>query len=167
MKPVIIYADGACIGNPGPGGYGVVLLYGQRQKELAEGFRLTTNNRMEIRGCLAGLQALKEPCDVTIHSDSQYVVNTMTKSWAVSWRRNGWKRKDKSGIWQQALNADLWEQMLQLCAHHRVAFNWVRGHSGNEGNERCDELARAAAIAANLAIDAGYERDGRGERLLI
>src|SRR5438105_1219131 len=97
LKSVVIYTDGACIGNPGPGGYGVVLIHGERRKELSAGFRLTTNNRMEILGCIAGLQTLKEPCEVKIYSDSKYVVNTMTKSWALRWRTLGWKRKDETG----------------------------------------------------------------------
>jgi ribonuclease HI len=143
--------------NPGPGGYGVVLIHGSQRKELAAGFRLTTNNRMEILGCIAGLQTLREPCDVTIYSDSRYVVNTMTKSWALRWRKHGWKRKDRNGEWKDALNADLWAQVLDLCDRHLVTFNWVRGHSGNEGNECCDQLARAAAASGRLAIDFAYE----------
>src|SRR5215471_14030749 len=114
-KEVVIYTDGACIGNPGPGGYGVVMNYREYRKELSAGFRLTTNNRMEILGCVAALSALKEPCCVTLYSDSQYVVNTMTKSWALNWKRRGWKRKDKGGELVDALNVDLWQQMLELC----------------------------------------------------
>jgi ribonuclease HI len=156
-KEVVIYTDGACIGNPGPGGYGVVMNYREHRKELSAGFRLTTNNRMEILGCVAALSALKEPCRVTLYSDSQYVVNTMTKSWALNWKRRDWKRKDKRGDLVDALNVDLWQQMLELCDKHTVQFKWVRGHNGNEGNERCDELARAAAAAKMLGIDAAYE----------
>jgi ribonuclease HI len=162
LKNVVIYADGACLGNPGPGGYGVLLMYGGATKELAKGFRLTTNNRMEILGCLAGLQALKEPCTVTIHSDSRYVVDTMMKSWAVNWRRNGWRRKS-DGTWKPAVNADLWAPMLEICEIHRVEFNWVRGHAGNAGNERCDELARMAALSGQLDIDLAYEEIGAGQ----
>jgi ribonuclease HI len=161
LKEVTIYADGACIGNPGPGGYGVIIAYGERRKELSAGFRLTTNNRMEILGCIAGLSALKERCDVTVYSDSRYVVNTMTKSWAIRWRRNQWKRKDGDGEMKDALNKDLWIQMLELCDKHRVQFKWIRGHSGNEGNERCDELARTAASAGSLGIDTAYENPTR------
>jgi ribonuclease HI len=157
LKHVVIYTDGACTGNPGPGGYGVVLIHGMQRKELSAGFRLTTNNRMEILGCIAGLQALREPCQVTIYSDSSYVVNTMTKSWALRWRKHGWKRRERNGEWKDALNPDLWAQMLDLCDRHCVLFQWVRGHSGNEGNERCDRLARAAAAATRLGIDAAYE----------
>jgi ribonuclease HI len=157
LKRVVIYTDGACTGNPGPGGYGVVLIHGEQRKELFAGFRLTTNNRMEILGCIAGLKGLKEPCEVTIYSDSRYVVNTMTKSWALRWRKHDWKRKDGNGEWKDALNSDLWAQMLDLCDRHWVSFKWVRGHSGNEGNERCDQLARAAAASGRLGIDAAYE----------
>jgi ribonuclease HI len=156
-KGIVIYADGACIGNPGPGGYGVVLLYGDHRKEFSAGFRLTTNNRMEILACIIGLRALKEPCEVTLYSDSKYVVNTMSKSWALRWRRLGWKRKAENGELRDALNADLWAQMLDLCEKHRVQFVWVRGHSGNKENERCDELARTAAASRNLGVDTGYE----------
>src|SRR5215470_16158761 len=106
MKRVVIYTDGACVGNPGPGGYGVVLIHGERRKELSGGFRMTTNNRMEILACVAGLQALKEPCEVTIYSDSQYVVNAMTKAWALNWKKRGWKRTEKNGELKGALNAD-------------------------------------------------------------
>jgi ribonuclease HI len=155
MKQVIIYTDGACSGNPGPGGYGVLLQYGSVSRELSAGYRRTTNNRMEILGCIAGLQALKERCEVLIYSDSSYVVNAMTQSWAVRWRENGWKRREK-GQWKEALNADLWLLMLELCEKHVVTFQWVRGHNGNRGNERCDELARQAA-AAGMLVDEGYE----------
>jgi len=157
LKQVVIYTDGACTGNPGPGGYGVVLIHGEHRKELSAGFRLTTNNRMEILGCIAALQELKKPCEVTIYSDSRYVVNTMTKSWALRWRKDGWKRKDGNGEWKDALNSDLWAQILDLCDRHRVSFEWVRGHCGNQGNERCDQLARGAAASGRLGIDAAYE----------
>ena len=157
LKQVFIYADGACMGNPGPGGYGVVILHGGERRELSAGFRLTTNNRMEILGCIAGLRALKECCDVTIYSDSKYVVNTMTKSWALRWRKQGWRRKDENGEFTDVRSPDLWAQMLDLCDKHRVRFSWVRGHSGNDGNERCDQLARTAAAAGMLGIDVIYE----------
>src|SRR5262245_7771472 len=126
---VLIYADGACTGNPGPGGYGVLLIHQNERRELSAGFRLTTNNRMEILGCIAGLQELPHTCDVTIYSDSRYVVNAMTQSWAVRWRKLGWKRRDENGDLKDALNADLWAQMLELCDRHRVTFEWVRGHA--------------------------------------
>src|SRR4029079_7170129 len=118
LKRVEIYTDGACTGNPGPGGYGVVLLHREQKKELSAGYRLTTNNRMEILACIAGLRALKEPCDVVIYSDSKYVVNAMTKSWALRWKSQGWKRKEKNGEFRDALNPDLWTEMLELCDRH-------------------------------------------------
>ena len=157
MKDVTIYTDGACIGNPGPGGYGVVMSYGEHQKEMSAGFRLTTNNRMEILGCVVALSALKEPCRVTLYSDSQYVVNAMTKSWATNWKKRGWKRME-NGRLKDALNSDLWQQMLDLCDQHEVRFEWVRGHNGVEGNERCDVLARTAAGATALQVDLEYEK---------
>ena len=157
---VVIYTDGACTGNPGPGGYGVVIDDGNQLSELSKGFRLTTNNRMEILGCIAGLRALKEPSRVKIYSDSMYVVNAMNQSWAVRWRRNGWKRTDANGEPRDVANRDLWIQVLDLCGKHRVRFEWVRGHDGNEGNERCDRLARAAAASTGLEIDLAYETPG-------
>jgi ribonuclease HI len=155
---VVIYADGACSGNPGPGGYGTVVLEGTTRKELSAGFRRTTNNRMEMLGCIAGLETLTKPSVVTIYSDSSYVVNAMTKGWAAKWRSNGWQRKAENGEFVDALNADLWAQMLELCAFHKVRFEWVRGHSGNKENERCDVLAVAAAASADLGIDRQYEQ---------
>jgi ribonuclease HI len=152
LKHVVIYTDGACIGNPGPGGYGVVMLHDKHRKEFSRGFRLTTNNRMEILACIVGLRALKEPCAVTLYSDSQYVINSMSKGWARRWRKNNWKRDD-----QPVPNADLWRQMLDLCDKHKVRFNWVRGHAGNKENERCDQLARQAALGFDMAIDSVYE----------
>lgn len=152
QKQVILYTDGACLGNPGPGGYGVVLLYGERRKELSGGYRLTTNNRMEILAAIRGLEALKVPCSVTLYSDSQYLVNGITKGWAKRWRANGWKRNSR----EKALNADLWERLLNLCSLHRVTFVWVRGHADIKENERCDILANEAAGQADLEEDHGY-----------
>ena len=152
LKHMVIYTDGACLGNPGPGGYGVVLLHGKDRKEFFRGFRLTTNNRMEMLACIVGLQTLKEPCAVTLYSDSQYVINSMTKGWAKRWKKNKWMRNGEN-----VPNADLWEKMLDLCDRHKVKFNWVRGHSGNKENERCDQLARQAALGLDLAIDSVYE----------
>jgi ribonuclease HI len=152
LKHVVIYTDGACLGNPGPGGYGVVLLHDKHRREFSRGFRLTTNNRMEILACIVGLQALKSPCAVTLYSDSQYVINSMNKGWARRWKKNGWKR-DGGNV----PNADLWEKMLELCDKHKVRFNWVRGHAGNKENERCDQLARQAALGFDMAIDSVYE----------
>ena len=153
QKQITIYTDGACLKNPGLGGYGVVLLYADHRKELSGGFRLTTNNRMEIFAAIAGLESLKEPCEVDLYSDSQYVVNAISKGWAKRWKTKGWMRNDKD----KALNPDLWERLLQLCDRHRVTFHWVRGHSGNVENERCDRLATTAAKGDNLPEDEGYK----------
>ncbi len=154
MKHVTLYTDGGCLHNPGPGGYGVILVYDSNRRELSGGFRLTTNNRMEIYAAIAGLEALKEPCSVTVYSDSQYLVNAMQKGWAHRWRSKGWKRSNK----EKAINPDLWERLLALCEIHRVRFNWLRGHAGHSENERCDELAKAAAQDSRLAVDDGYEK---------
>ncbi|MBI1747732.1 MAG: ribonuclease HI [Acidobacteria bacterium] len=154
-KKVTIYTDGACLGNPGPGGYAAVLLYGDRRRELTGGFQKTTNNRMEIMGAIAGLNALKIRCRVTLYSDSQYLVNAIMLGWAQRWKGNGWKRDRK----HMASNVDLWEQLLELCKKHEVEFKWVRGHAGNTENERCDKLSQQAAQQNNLPLDQGYERD--------
>ncbi len=154
MKHVTLYTDGGCINNPGPGGYGVVLIYDSHRKELSQGYRRTTNNRMEILAAIAGLEALKESCRVTLYSDSQYVVHAMQKGWALRWQANGWKRNAK----EKAINPDLWERLLELCRVHEVKFEWVRGHAGHSENERCDELAKAAARGSELEIDEAYER---------
>jgi ribonuclease HI len=151
-ESVIIYADGACLGNPGPGGYGTVLLFQDKRKELSGGYRRTTNNRMELMAAIAGLEALKAPSKVVLYSDSKYVVDAVEKGWARGWRRNGWRKADK----QMAMNPDLWERLLTACARHDVRFQWVKGHAGNVENERCDALANAAALGQDLAQDAGY-----------
>lgn len=153
LPQVTIYTDGACIKNPGPGGYGVVLLYGEHRKELSGGFRLTTNNRMEILAAIVGLKALKTRCNVIIHSDSRYLVDAIMLGWAERWRANNWKRTKT----EMAINPDLWEQVLQLCAQHQVKLVWVQGHAGNPENERCDQLATRAAQQANLPPDERYE----------
>ncbi len=162
MKQVTIYTDGACIGNPGPGGYGTVLLCDTttpERKELSGGYRWTTNNRMEIMAVLAGLRSLKEPCRVTLYSDSRYVVDAMSKGWAAGWRAKGWRKADKT----PALNPDLWSEMLEISERHQIEYRWVKGHAGNPENERCDELAVTAARGADLARDEIYERgNGRG-----
>ena len=153
LKNVTIYTDGACIGNPGPGGYGVVLLFGDHRRELAGGFRETTNNRMELMAAILGLEALKEKCRVTLYSDSQYVVNGMERGWAKRWRANGWKRNRR----EKAINPDLWERLLTVAEYHEIEFKWVRGHAGIPENERCDELALEAAQVNDLQIDGGYQ----------
>ena len=137
MKKVEIYTDGACSGNPGAGGWGTILVYNGHEKELSGGEANTTNNRMEMMAVIEGLKALKEPCEVVLTSDSQYVCNAITKGWAKSWQKNHWIKSDKS----QAKNADLWEEMLKLLAIHKVNIVWVRGHNGHPYNERCDKLA--------------------------
>jgi len=152
MKEVVIYTDGGCRPNPGPGGYGVVLMFGQHRRELSGGYRKTTNNRMELLAAIHGLEALKERCRVRLFSDSQYVVNGMSKGWALRWRSNGWRRNNK----ESAENPDLWDRLLILCEHHEVQFEWVRGHSGHQENERCDALATASVSQAAL-IDVHYE----------
>lgn len=150
---VVIYTDGSAMNNPGPGGYGVVLKFNGHRKELSGGFRLTTNNRMEVYACIAGLKSLKQPSDVVIVSDSKYVVESMNQGWARRWQANGWRRNDK----QKAENADLWEDLLDLCGRHAVAFHWIKGHNSTKENERCDQLALAAAQGVNLPADEGFE----------
>ena len=141
MKHVDIYTDGACRGNPGPGGWGAILVYGGREKELSGGEAHTTNNRMELSGVIAALSALKEPCEVTLTTDSKYVADAVVNGWAKGWRARGWRKADKS----PALNPDLWEQLLQLLDRHTVTFVWVKGHAGHPYNERCDTLATTFA----------------------
>ena len=141
MKHVDIYTDGACSGNPGPGGWGAVLVYGERERELSGGEAHTTNNRMELTAAIRALEALREPCDVLLTTDSKYLCDGLDKKWAEGWRRRGWKKSDGS----PALNPDLWERLLTLCSTHRVTLSWIRGHAGHEYNERCDRLAVAAA----------------------
>lgn len=153
QKKVVIYTDGACSGNPGAGGYGVVLIYGGTKRELSEGYRLTTNNRMEVLAVIKGLEALKEPCQVTLYSDSKYVVDAIQKGWVTKWKANGWYRNKK----ERASNVDLWERLLVQLERHQVTFQWVKGHADNPGNERCDELARGAIAAGNLLEDENYQ----------
>ena len=141
MKHVDIYTDGACRGNPGKGGWGAILVYGGKEKELSGGEAITTNNRMELSAAIEALSALKEPCEVTLTSDSKYLVDAIEKGWAVSWREKGWRRADKS----PALNPDLWEKLLDLLEIHKVTFVWVKGHVGHPYNERCDKLATTFA----------------------
>ena len=152
MKEVTIYTDGACSGNPGAGGYGVVLMYGAAKKELSEGYEKTTNNRMELLAVIRGLEALKAPCRVNLYSDSKYVVDAIEKGWVVKWKQNGWMRNKK----ERASNVDLWEQLLVMLAKHQVKFIWVKGHADNPWNERCDELARMAIQKGDLKEDENY-----------
>lgn len=136
-KYVEIFTDGACSGNPGPGGWGVVLRFGTVEKELSGGEKDTTNNRMELTAAIMGLSALKESCNVRLVTDSKYVADGITKGWAASWRKNGWRKADK----KPALNPDLWEKLLDLIEKHDVTIDWVKGHAGHPENERCDKLA--------------------------
>lgn len=139
MKYIELFTDGACSGNPGPGGWGVVLRYNGHEKELSGGEKNTTNNRMELTAAIEGLAALKEKCEVRLVTDSKYVADGITKGWAESWRRNNWRKADK----KPALNPDLWERLLNLIAEHDVTIEWVKGHAGHPENERCDRLAVA------------------------
>lgn len=139
MKTVTLYTDGACSGNPGPGGWGAILSYNGAEKELSGGEENTTNNRMELTAVIKGLQALKEPCIVELYSDSKYVIDALSLGWAEGWRAKGWKKADK----KPALNVDLWEILLDLTAQHRLNYHWVKGHADNPKNNRCDEMAVA------------------------
>ena len=137
MKSVTLYTDGACSGNPGPGGWAAILIYQGHKKELAGGEAETTNNRMELIGVIEGLRALKEPCSVDLWSDSRYVIDALEKGWAERWRQNGWMRSKKEG----AKNPELWEELLQLTEKHELHYHWVKGHADNPWNNRCDMLA--------------------------
>ncbi len=137
MKQVTLYTDGACSGNPGPGGWGAILAYKEHEREMSGGEKSTTNNRMELMAVIKGLQALKEPCVVELYSDSKYVIDGLQKGWAASWQKKGWIKSDK----KPALNPDLWEILLELTAKHEMHYHWVKGHAENPKNNRCDELA--------------------------
>ena len=137
MPEITIYTDGSALGNPGPGGYGAVLISGRFRKEVSQGYRLTTNNRMELTGVIMALSALKEPCHVVLTTDSKYVVDSVTKGWVYGWQKRGWVKADE----KPALNVDLWQQLLPLLERHEVEFVWVKGHAGHPENERCDRMA--------------------------
>lgn len=156
LKHVTIYTDGAASGNPGPGGYGVILEFQGKRKELSGGYRRTTNNRMELLAAVVGLEALKERCEVTLYTDSAYLVNALNEGWAQRWRAHGWMRNKN----EPALNPDLWERLLRLCEQHEVHFVGVKGHAGHPENERCDQLAQEAARGINLPVDTAYEHRG-------
>lgn len=159
--PITIYTDGACTGNPGPGGYGVVLISNGQRRELAGGFARTTNNRMEIYAVIAGLESLKRPSAVTLYSDSKYLVDAINKGWVQRWQANRWMRNKR----EKAVNVDLWKQLLPLLAKHEVTFRWVKGHANDPANERCDYLARTAAGQKNLPPDRGYGNPGKQKSL--
>lgn len=157
MKKVTAYTDGSSLGNPGPGGYGAILQFTDaegttHEKELSRGYEVTTNNRMEIMGVLAVLEALNEPVDITITTDSQYVAKAFSEHWLDSWKKRGWKKADKKPV----LNVDLWKQVDELRKPHKVTLVWTKGHAGHEFNERCDILAKEAAVGERLSIDKGY-----------
>lgn len=137
MKKIEMFTDGACSGNPGPGGWGTILRYGNAEKEISGGAHETTNNRMEMIAVISGLKALKEPCEVDLYTDSKYVCDSITKGWVYSWKNNNWRKADK----KPALNVDLWEEMLILLEKHNVTFHWLKGHNGHPENERCDKMA--------------------------
>jgi ribonuclease HI len=157
-----LYTDGGCLVNPGPGGYAAVILHKGRRLELSGGFRRTTNNRMELMACIAGLAKLGEPCSVTLYTDSQYVVKSLTRGWAKQWRAARWIRERR-----RVPNADLWAQLLDLFDRHRVMVEWVRGHAGDPENERCHELATKALQRPDLPADEGYERERPVQRSLF
>jgi ribonuclease HI len=156
-KTVAIYTDGSCLGNPGPGGYGAVLMYKQHRKELSGGYRLTTNNRMELLAAIIALESLKDSCDVELTTDSQYVRLGITQ-WLAGWKRNNWKTSAK----QPVKNQDLWQRLDTAAQAHTVAWHWVKGHAGHPENERCDVLARSAAEAKPTTVDAAFEASQGG-----
>jgi ribonuclease HI len=152
LKPVTIYTDGACEPNPGPGGYGIVIISGAARKELSGGFKLTTNNRMEIYAAMKALENLKSTSKVTLYSDSEYLVKAMALGWVQRWKAHGWKHNKR----ERAANIDLWEKLLALCEKHQVEFVWVKGHAGHPENERCDQLSYLALKGNNLPVDDGF-----------
>ena len=152
MTKVTIYTDGGAKGNPGPGGYGAVLLAGDKRREVNGGFKHTTNNRMELYAAIVAFESLKKPCEVDFYSDSKYLVDAFRKNWIGGWKKRGWKKSDKSAV----MNADLWKRLVPLTEDHQVTWNWVKGHAGNKENERCDELVGWAIEAGNLPVDEGY-----------
>lgn len=154
MKEVTLYSDGACSVNPGPGGYGSILEFNGTRKEFSDGFRNTTNNRMELMGVIEPLRLLKEPCKVTIYTDSKYIVNSIEKGWLDGWSKKDWKRSDKEPV----RNIDLWKLMLEMLEVHQLDFNWIKGHNEHPENERCDELAVDARLQSGLQKDAEYEK---------
>ncbi len=153
MATVELYTDGACSGNPGPGGYGVILKYGDYIKELSQGYKLTTNNRMELMAVIKGLEALKTPCKVNLYSDSKYIVDAVNKGWLENWEKNNWIKSDRSKV----KNQDLWQKIIELQKKHQISWNWVKGHGKNSFNNRCDYLAVEASKKNNLIDDLGYQ----------
>ncbi len=155
MKKIIIYTDGSSRGNPGPGGYGTLMIYQDHRKELSGGFAKTTNNRMEILAALTGIESLLEPCQITVYSDSKYVIDTMDKGWIHGWKKKGWSRGPNKPL----KNADLWQRMAEAIHGHQISWKWVKGHSGQPENERCDQLATEAADLRGNPKDSGFKPD--------
>lgn len=153
LQKVIIHTDGGCKGNPGPGAYGVVLVAGKHRKELSAAFRLTTNNRMELRAAIAALELLNQPCVIELHSDSKYLIDAMTKKWVDGWKRKGWVTAGKTPV----KNKDLWIRLMDAAQPHQIDWRWVKGHAGHQENERCDELANLAVEKRNFQEDSGFE----------
>ncbi len=153
LKSVTIFTDGACLGNPGPGGCAAILIHGEHRKEIVRGFRWTTNNRMELMALILGLEALKYRCSLTVHSDSKYLLDAFREKWIERWKSNGWRTKSRSDV----LNIDLWKYLDKLLSIHQPKFFWVKGHSGQPENTRCDKLAVTAARGKNLAVDNIFE----------
>jgi ribonuclease HI len=152
LKEITVYTDGACTGNPGPGGYGIVLMHGAKRREISGGFRRTTNNRMELMAVIVALDTLRYRCRVTINTDSSYVSNGIMLGWARRWRSKGWRKSDGKPV----INIDLWTRLLDLLEQHEASFVWLRGHAGHAENERCDTLAVEAAKGSDLPVDSGY-----------
>jgi ribonuclease HI len=152
---VTVYTDGSSLGNPGPGGWAAILVWGDARKEISKGYLRTTNNRMEIRGVIHALTELSRPCRVHVHTDSRYVCDAISKKWIQSWIRNGWLTAAKKPV----KNRDLWERLLPLLQRHEVCFHWLKAHNGHPENERCDELAKKAAMSTDLKEDEGYENN--------
>ncbi|MDD3148902.1 MAG: ribonuclease HI [Candidatus Riflebacteria bacterium] len=140
LKEISVFSDGACSGNPGPGGWGAILRYKESEKELSGGERETTNNRMELMGVISALESLKEPCQVRVFTDSKYIANAFTEKWLENWQKNGWKTAGKKPV----KNKELWERLLKQASIHKLEWQWIKGHSGHPENERCDQLAVAA-----------------------
>ena len=157
MKKVEIFTDGACSGNPGKGGYGAILRYGSVSKEISQGYKCTTNNRMELLAAITALEMLREPCEVTLYSDSKYLVDSVNLGWIKKWQANGWIRKGAG----PAKNIDLLERLTKQLSTHKVSFVWVKGHDGHSENERCDTLATTAVKGEHLIDDTGYMKEGK------
>lgn len=155
IPEIKIYTDGACSGNPGPGGYGAILIYGERKKEISGGYRLTTNNRMELTAVIESLGELKKPCIITLYSDSKYIVDAINQGWLKKWMASGWVKSDKSPV----KNVDLWKKLMHLLKPHRVTWVWVKGHSDNQYNALCDKLAVEASKSDSLKTDTEYEKE--------